>query len=66
MRLKGGSPASATTTLLSFAVGTSSTICTLRVLLVVSLSLSTNVTVKSSNRLLLPLAVGCVSLSSRL
>ncbi|MOA33077.1 hypothetical protein D3C78_1543380 [compost metagenome] len=53
--------------LVSFtAVGTSSTICTLRVLLVVSLSLSTNVTVKSSNRLLLPLAVGCVSLSSRL
>ncbi|MNC54726.1 hypothetical protein D3C75_1042210 [compost metagenome] len=52
--------------LVSFtAVGTSSTICTLRVLLVVSLSLSTRVTAKSSNRLLLPFAVGCASLSSR-
>ncbi|MOA08164.1 hypothetical protein D3C78_1279100 [compost metagenome] len=47
------------------AVGTSSTICTLSVLLAASLSLSTRVTVKSSNRLLLPFAVGCVSLSSK-
>ena len=47
------------------AVGTSSTICTLRVFEAESPSLSTRLTAKSSNRLLLPFAVGCASLSFR-